>query len=747
MDGDSSATADLLVHLPQGNAPLKHRLFPLREAMLGGVLGVDAICLGVALATLCFSGKLVGGLGLATAAFLASSALMTFVLVAFSAFRNAVGLTQDTSIAILAPVAAMAAATTTMSGETGQIATAFAVIGTATIVSGFVFVLVGVLGLGRIVRLVPYPVAAGFLASSGWLLVLSALYILTKTNAGSALVSQLGVVDVWMSLVPAVVLAAALFAIVHLGGGSVGFVLVIFAAIPLFYAVLLGAGIDIGSARVLGLLQTIPKYGSPDLNPLALYAQIDWWQVVACGPVLAAVVIVNLIGFLLNVSGVELAARRDIDVNRELKLTGFTNLAVGAYGGSTAFMASGATTVAQKIGTTSPALGICYGVVALVGCFFSSQIIAFVPVFVAAGLLIFIGASMLDDWLLQTRKRLLPMDWCIIVGIVAVTIFAGILPAVAAGLALSVFAFAIGYAQMPVIRHSNSGLQRRSTLDRPSEEDAVLALTGGSIRILQLQGFLFFGSVERLIDQLREELGASHLKGEKNGNLILDFSAVTGIDSAGCAALGKLGYVAGSRGYNVHIAAMPKAVLATIERWRLDFSNASGLQKWASVDNALEACETALVDATLGNNRPSSLKAVFTKFGGSHRRTDELLQLMDPIELVVGEILIKQGTHSGDIFILESGRLAVIITKSVGETVKLRSLAPGSIVGEVAHYRNKLRTADVIAETPSKVFRLAEAVMARIEHEDRDLAALVHAMLAHALAEKVVQTNRLVTQV
>ena len=83
--------------------------FSWRGALAGAVLGVDAIGHCVALATLCFAGPLVNGLGLATASFLAATALVTLVLVAASAFPNAIGIAQDTSIAVLAPAAALAA--------------------------------------------------------------------------------------------------------------------------------------------------------------------------------------------------------------------------------------------------------------------------------------------------------------------------------------------------------------------------------------------------------------------------------------------------------------------------------------------------------------------------------------------------------------------------------------------------------------------------------------------------------------
>ncbi|MBK6465675.1 MAG: hypothetical protein IPL38_03940 [Rhodobacter sp.] len=159
---------------------------PLQSAIFGAVLGVDAVGHCLALATIFFTGALSAGLGLATAVFLMSSLCATLALFAFSQFRPALGIAQDTSVAILAPAVGIAAL-----GASGppqaQVATAFAAIGISAVLSGLAFWLAGRLRLGRLLRMFPYPVAAGFLASSGFLLVYSAIVILTGARSYAAI--------------------------------------------------------------------------------------------------------------------------------------------------------------------------------------------------------------------------------------------------------------------------------------------------------------------------------------------------------------------------------------------------------------------------------------------------------------------------------------------------------------------------------------------------------------------------------
>jgi SulP family sulfate permease len=74
--------------------------------------------------------------------------------------------------------------------------------------------------------------------------------------------------------------------------------------------------------------------------------------------------------------------------------------------------------------------------------------------------------------------------------------------------------------------------------------------------------------------------------------------------------------------------------------------------------------------------------------------------------------------------------------------MRLRSMRPGVVVGEVAWYTGIPRTADVVAEAPSVVLRLSRASIKRMEGEDPELAAALHRWLATTLADRLSDTMR-----
>jgi SulP family sulfate permease len=110
---------------------------------------------------------------------------------------------------------------------------------------------------------------------------------------------------------------------------------------------------------------------------------------------------------------------------------------------------------------------------------------------------------------------------------------------------------------------------------------------------------------------------------------------------------------------------------------------------------------------------------------------------LERLELSDGTVLIRQGESPDDVYVLVSGRLRVETVTDRGTRMRLRTLRPGVVVGEVAVYSGAPRTADVVAEGPSVVLRLGDGSIERIEAEDPQLAAALHRWLASTLAERV----------
>lgn len=721
---------------------------PVRSALMGAVLAVDGLGHCLAMATLLFSGSLAAGLGLATAVFVLGSLVATLVLMRFSLFPAPLAISQDTTISILAPAVALSAGLAV--GPPGAaIATGFAVIGLSAILSGAAFWLIGRLGLGRLIRMFPFSVAAGFLAGSGYLLVFAALSILTEASGPGALMSAMADPQVQMRLLPALAMALTLFLAMAFIGGTLPILAVVFLFLGGHYAVCALLGITPDRMVELGLLPQTAVAGDGGGLDLGLSALtlIDWSAVAVAAPTFAAVMLLNVIGLLLNLTGVEIATRTDVRESRELRIAGLTNLAIGAAGSLTAFLQGGASIIAAKLGVSRGAFIAGHAAVLAPGVLLAPTIVAVTPSFIPGALLMFIGLSMLWDWLFATRRRLTPVDWCIVLAIVLATALVGMLWAIAIGLALAVFGFALASVRVPVLRKESTAATRRSICDRNALQDAVLEREGHRIRILHLQGPLFFGSVEQMTRRLRATLTTD----PAIAHVILDLSEVQSFDSSACVALDKLQNLAAIRNIAVHLTGLSPGLRAVFDRWGLALvpggakASGAGFHLWPDLDHALDHGETDLLARFGGSAGGDGVDEVLRHLARDHSRLPDLLALMDRRHLSAGEVLIRAADPSRDVFVVASGRFGVHLPATTGTSpsLRVRAIGTGTIVGEAAHLTGAPRSADVICEEAAEVLILSEASITRIEREDPTLATLMLAILGRSLATKLAQTNRL----
>ena len=95
------------------------------------------------------------------------------------------------------------------------VATAFAVVVCAGLASALALILVGGLGLGRVVRFFPHPVIAGFLASTGWVLLAGGVLMVAPGVTGAE--GRLGWAPAALALLTGGVLAWATRRVPHSG--------------------------------------------------------------------------------------------------------------------------------------------------------------------------------------------------------------------------------------------------------------------------------------------------------------------------------------------------------------------------------------------------------------------------------------------------------------------------------------------------------------------------------------------------
>ncbi|MGH2679235.1 MAG: cyclic nucleotide-binding domain-containing protein, partial [Actinomycetota bacterium] len=154
------------------------------------------------------------------------------------------------------------------------------------------------------------------------------------------------------------------------------------------------------------------------------------------------------------------------------------------------------------------------------------------------------------------------------------------------------------------------------------------------------------------------------------------------------------------------------------------------------LDRGLQRCEDALLSApSLDEARREHPAAA-----GPDSLPPGLAAHLERVSVPAGTVLLHQDDPPGDIYVLESGRLGIETTTPEGTRLRLRTLRPGVVVGEITLYTDVPRTADVVAEVPSVVLRIGRGSIERLEREEPELAAALHRWLATTLAERLTDT-------
>ncbi len=706
--------------------------------VLGLIAGMDNIAAALAMGALIFTGQIAAGMGHGVAIVLLGGALMAVAVAWHSRIENSVALVQESNIAILALAVTGMVAAAQGSVET-KIATAIAIVGCASVLTGLLFWLTGRLKLGGLVRFLPYPVLAGFLAGSGWLLIDGAAMMVSGTHL-TDLLRQIGGGGQNIALAGATVaFAMAMYAATATLSSPFTMPVVMLGAVTVFYATLWALGIDLEAARDLGQLPRFADTTSLSLPSPALFSQVDWWQVLNAAPSMVMVAIISMVGLMLNISGLELAMGKDVDVNAELRSNGIANLLSGGVGGPAGYTGLSMTILAQETGATSRLPGVATAAVMIVGLAAAGSLLVYVPTFLTAGFVLFMGLSLLNNWFIRARRQLPVADWLIIGLIVATIALVGFLEGLIAGLIVSAVVFVLNYARLPVVRLNATGIERRSTVDRASECVKYLSRHGGKIQIVQLQGYLFFGTADRVVNIIRKRV--IDITEQPLRFVLLDFHHVSGADSAAITCFVKILRLVRPVGVTVVFTHLPEDIQRQL---MLAGSPAAAdeLVLMPDLDGALEMAEESILTERGETGSDKTLLHHLGAIAGDHPRLPDLIDAMTRQVMQPEDVLIRQGEKAEDLYFLASGRVRVQITLPNGRTLRLRSMLAGAIVGEVAFYLHQARTADVIVDMPSVIYQLKAADLAALEGSDAELAALAHRIMATTLSEKLAMANK-----
>jgi SulP family sulfate permease len=424
-------------------------------------------------------------------------------------------------------------------------------------------------------------------------------------------------------------------------------------------------------------------------------------------------------------------------MNEALRVSGASNIISGCLGGYVGYEGVIGSKLSYKLGTPKPVPALTCAAITAVVMMFGESILSTVPKFMLGGLATFLALSIVVDPLFGSRRRTTLIEYLLVWGVALAVLFFGVAEGAACGVLVSLGIFVVSYSRLNVIRFSGTGASIRSVVSRLPAAEQWLARSGDGTRILRLQGYIFFGTADALVTQIREILDAGGTR-----YLILDFARVDGIDAAGLASFTRLQKLTRDAGVTLVFSALAPEIRQRLE---LASDGAQGadniLQTQADLDHALEWCENRLLHGGAGDSPAEALAQMEARDQALIRTlVADMAPFLERVEYPVGHVLWYAGDPSPDMYYVESGELQLFAGKSDDAAKRVAVVSAGDFIGINGFYLQESRPATMRVTQPCVLQRLSDTAMQRMAKQGPELITRLERYLLVAQTRLLVRS-------
>ncbi len=611
------------------------------------------------------------------------------------------------------------------------------------ILSGLIQLLMGFLGVGKLIKYIPYPVVSGYLSGVGLIIVGSQIPKFAGAPAGSVWLEVLLSTEHWdwrgLAIGGTTVLAT-LFApsiVKRVPATIVGI-----AAGLLTY---LGLASGDPSMRVLaGNTLVIGPLGATGEGYLGLiterWNQIGELKLSQVGALFgSAVTLAALLSIdtLKTCVVLDQMTRTRHDPNRELAAQGLGNLVASTIGGMPGAGTMGASLVNLSSGAQTRISGIAEGLLALIAALLLGAFVAWIPVATLSGVLIVVGLRMIDtDPFRFLESRSTVLDFAVVLAVVGVALTIGLIYASVVGVILSIMLFLREQVGGSVVRRRSLVSQRSSTWYRPESEMRILEKKGGTAVIFELQGSLFFGTTHQLFLTLEPELRTCDY-------LILDMQRVQSVDITAAHMLTLVRDTLAERGVPLLLANVRESL--PNGRNLREFFELSGLTSgngqvilMPTLESAIEWIEDRLLgelEPLVDQQAPLELHEMTLFEGRKDATLSDLEACMERRSCKAGEMIFAQGGSGNELYLIRSGEVRIMSLAGSGSQLHhSATYGRGDFFGGLAFLDRRPRGNEAIAQRDTELFVLTREKFNLLAEEHKRMAFILLSAIARTLA-------------
>lgn len=623
--------------------------------------------------------------------------------------------------------------------------TIFIMLMIVALLAGILQITFGAIGLGRLIKYMPFPVVSGYLSGIGLYIIASQapkfLGMSAETHFWSSLQSPL--LWQWQSVtVGSITILAMLFA------GK------IFRTIP---AVIIALTAGVSSYLFIGLIDSsllqinspfiIGKLNNGDgIDLLAALTQRfknlsdlsfdNISQLFFPALTLAALLSIDTLKTCIVLDSMTHSFHNP---NKELMAQGAGNITSALIGGMPGSGTMGPTMINFSSGASSRISGLVEGVMGIVAFVLLGSLIAWIPTASLAGILIVIGFRMIDKHsihLIKTRKT--SLDFLIIVAVAMTAISVSLIAASAVGLILAIILYIAQQIGTSVVYRHSDGLEIHSKLIRNRDEVDVLLEKRADFSVYELHGSLFFGTANQLYAMLQEDLKTKKY-------IIIDMKRVQTVDLTAAHILLQIKDMLHEKSGYLILSRLPHK-LPTGDDLESYF-NQVGLLKHLSpiklfddLDDAIEWTENTIIRESMLEEKEEELLELhnFTLF--KERKQDTLEEIQNLVEcrsFKKGDLIYSQGDSRGEIFLIRRGMVRIMLPFEDRKSVHLNTIGQNNFFGEFSFLEGSPHYTDAIAAADTDVYVISSESFALFSEHHKKASFHFMQSLATELADRL----------
>ncbi len=388
----------------------------------------------------------------------------------------------------------------------GGLENAFPIIIATFFLSGLLEMLLGVIRVGRYIKYIPYPVVSGFMSGIGVIIFISQIFPFfgASSPAGGSLgvVKNLGSIPSiinWYSVVVASLTIIIIYVFPRITKAVPStLVALITVSLAAFFILSNGQVAVINDSTPGGVPTGLPEL---HLSFFSVFTNTNHLLLVFEFAITLA--LLGAIDSLLTSIVADNLTKTKHDSNQELIGQGIGNMGAALIGGLPGAGATMRTVINANSGGKTKISGVIAGLLLLAILLGLGTLVGNIPNAVLAGILITVGIGIIDYKGLGHVRSMPVADAVIMIVVLLLTVFVGLLEAVAIGMIMAAILFMKKIADVVDHRTNTAPLKEFAREVPWADEGDIIERVGDQVYIKHLIGPLFFGFASRFQDMIK----------------------------------------------------------------------------------------------------------------------------------------------------------------------------------------------------------------------------------------------------